>query len=1076
MLTGLILAAAALLVPQDKVQAQAEIRPVQGSDTSVQVVVDLTIDAGWHIYHPSQDSSLGQPVEVSIAGEGIKATGEAVSLTAAKPHMEQIGGQILMYQWLEGSPRLVVPAELADASAALEAEVSIKFQVCDDRVCLPTAVQTVTAAWNPASPGDALAPLPGQGGDSEGAATPAKSEQEPGPLAELEGEKIKITGRFLSATVPQGGSVTLRIETTVEKGWHIYDPLMAEDVPGVPLAAKTEAEGFVLSAPLQPQQDPIEHIEDFGFGPMVYLWVEGTGAFEAEMKVAAEPGEYTIPVELNWMVCDESVCLDAGNDTLEIKLTVTEGDAEAAAAILAEAEAPAEQSGEDEAEATPAKDEQEPGPVAELKGQEIVFSARFLSATVPQGGTVRFRLESTVGDGWHIYDPLQDPSVPGVPLSASSSTAEFVLAALEPQQEAKEHIDDLGYGPLTFLWVEGEAAFEADMRVAAEPGEYTIPIELAWMVCDESVCLDEGLDTIEVRLTVVEGDPAAAAAILAENGARSVDGGKGGSAVGEGTTGTGDPEGGAITVEQGPEGSGKAINDDAFLRLEEGFWSLIWAAMLAGLATILTPCVFPMIPITVSFFTKRAEQGKGTAIGNATAYTAGIIITFVGLGIGMAAILGASGANQIASNAWVNLAIGGLFVFLAFSLLGFFDIKPPKFLANFASKAQAEGQSKSGYAPVMLMAVAFSVTAFTCTVAFVGTVLGLAATGEWWYATAAMFAYAVVFAMPFFFLALFPNMLQKMPSAGGWMNAVKVSFGYLELIAAWKFLSATDRQWGLEWLTRPVVIILTVIPLVLWAAYMFGLYMTKGDYGQRPPRTVGRASVGVLAMAAAIYLVSGYPKGPYEHLWMEAYLPPEYYGQGLSDEEVAKIEQAKHRELEGGLTFEEEQLLAAEKEGISLGPLRYAWHEGWESALEEAREKNALVFLDFTGITCVNCLRMEGNIFPKEGVEDRIAQMVRAHLYVDKAPYGAGNTAFQEKHFRGANQPYYAVMDPFKEEALIEFEGYDPNAELFAEFLRKGIERGAERGIGVLPVNRAPAEDPEDATEANASDSEESGK
>ena len=188
MLSGLILAAAALLVPQDKVQAQAEIHPVQGSETAVQIVVDLDIQAGWHIYHPSQDSALGQPVELSISGEGIAATGKTVSLATAKPHVEQIGGQILMYQWLEGQPRLVLPAELADPSAPLEAEVGVKYQVCDDRVCLPTAVDTYTAAWNPSAPGEAVAALPGQGGSDSGTeATPAKADQEPGPLAELAG-------------------------------------------------------------------------------------------------------------------------------------------------------------------------------------------------------------------------------------------------------------------------------------------------------------------------------------------------------------------------------------------------------------------------------------------------------------------------------------------------------------------------------------------------------------------------------------------------------------------------------------------------------------------------------------------------------------------------------------------------------------------------------------------------------------------------------------------------------------------------------------------------------------------------
>jgi thiol:disulfide interchange protein DsbD len=823
MVTALLLAAAALIAPQDKVEAQASVRPIEGAEAGlVHVVIDLDIAPGWHVYHPSQDPSLGIPVSARITS-GATATGEMVSLSKPKPHMEQILGEVYVYQWLSGKPQLVIPAKLSSTDGPSTVGIAFTHQACDDSICLPPATIDLKASFDPANPGATVAALPG-----------AKSEQEAqrGKQVEITGEQIVIRGQFLSPSVPQGGTARLRFEVEVGESWHIYDSLQDPEVPGVPFAASTKQAGFALDGLLQPQQTPREHVEDFGGGLIyTYLWVEGSAAFEVDVKVSSEPGEYTIPFDMNWMVCDESVCLDEGKDVLNIPITVTEGDPSVAIAG---------------------------------KGEEA--------------------------------------------------------------------------GPATST----------------------------------------------------------------DSGQGLVDG-----------------------------GGDKSINKDAGVVLRnDGFWNLIWAAMLAGLATILTPCVFPMIPITVSFFTKRAEQGKGTALGNASAYAIGIIITFVGLGIGAAALLGASGANDIASNAWVNLFIGGLFVFLAFSLLGFFDIKPPKFLANFASKTQAEGHHKSGYAPVMLMAVAFSVTAFTCTVAFVGTVLGLAATGEWWYASAAMFAYALVFAMPFFFLALFPNAMQKMPSAGGWMNAVKVSFGYLELIAAWKFLSATDRQWDLEWMTRPVVIVLTIIPLVLWAGYMFGLYITKGDYGQKPPRSVPRVAVGLLALGAAIYLSLGFPKGPYEHLWMEAYLPPEYYGRTLTAEEAA--------------------LVATLEEGVSLGPLSMAWHEGWETALAEGRKKNAIVFIDFTGITCVNCLKMEGNIFPKEGVQDRIQQMVRAHLYVDKEPYGDGNAAFQEKHYQSASQPLYVVMNPHTEETLARFGGYNPDHELFAKFLQDGIDAGKAQGLSVL--------------------------
>lgn len=836
MISGLLLAAVALL-PQDHVQAEASVHPAaEGGPTAVEVVVDLTVAAGWHVYHPTQDKSLGIPVSLSLGGD-FTARGETVSLTPAKPHIETIGGQIFAYQWLDGDAKLVIPATLAGAGAANSGTVTLNYQVCDDSVCLPPASLEMAITFDPANPGTAIT-LPA--GSEEGSeATEASQEGEKadaGERVKTSGEQIELSLGFERASVPQGGTVKLQIETFVMPGYHIYDPRTAPDVPAVPFFAGVNTEGFRASGKLTPLQDAEEHPEQFGSDTYLYLWVLGGAEFELDVAVDAEPGDYMVEVPLKWQVCDESSCLDTVETTVQVPLTVTEGD----------------------------------------------------------------------------------PNAKG------------------------------GAGSVT----EGNA---------------------------------------------------------------TSDGGKG-----------------AIGGEaSGPVESGESkINANPFDA--DGLWSLIWMAMLAGAATIFTPCVFPMIPITVSFFTKRAEQGKGSAMGNATAYTVGIILTFVGLGIGLAAVLGAGGANKVASNEWVNLFIGGMFVFLAFSLLGFFDLKPPKFLANFASKAQAEGQSKAGYFPVVLMAVAFSITAFTCTVAFVGGVLGMAATGEWWYATVAMFAYALVFALPFFFLALFPSMLQKMPQAGGWMNAVKVSFGYLELIAAWKFLSATDRQLGLELLTRPVVIILTVIPLLLMAGYLFGLYMTKGDYGQKPPRTLPRMAVGSLALAASIYLLAGYPKGPYEHLWMEAYLPPEYYG----------------REL----TPEEEVLVATLKEGVSLGPLSLAWHDGWESALEEGRERNAPVFLDFTGVTCVNCLKMEGNIFPKEGVADRIKQMVRAHLYVDKAPFGDSNTDFQEKHFKGANQPYYAVMDPFTEEPLATFNGYDSDHELFAEFLQNGIDEAVARGMEPLPV------------------------
>ncbi len=803
---------------------------------------------------------------------------------------------------------------------------------------------------------------------------------------------------------PANATLTATAVMSVDAGWHIYHP---DEELGIPTSVKLEGDGFSLVGDFESVNPPKVHSELIGTTTLVQRWLAGKAPFRGQLAVAEVGADGVARGELvvTYQVCNDSVCLPPA--TMRLPLAYTVG------AEVTPATAPARA---------------EPGKAVEIKGKHASGKMFFERASAAVGETVELRIQLTVEDNWHLYAPEQDDEVVGEEIALKVLGDVFTAAGpLRSVTEAYLHTENFGLGDMEYHYLEGEVEVAIPIIVAGELGDQWVPVELFWQPCDPKICDDDEVFTLKVPLTVTEGDDvaaAAAAAAAAAEAARLATSGEG-SNPGDGAEGA--QEGGPETEGAGPS----LINVDPRKALDEGFWMLMWASIAAGLATLLTPCVFPMIPITVSFFTKRAESGKGTALGNASAYAVGIVLTFVGLGLGAAAILGASGANQIASNPWLNLMIAGLFLVLAFSLLGFFEIRPPRFLANFASKAQSEGHAKGGYVPVMVMAFAFSVTAFTCTVGFVGSLLGLAATsGQWWYAAAAMTAYAVVFAMPFFFLAMFPNLLQKMPTAGGWMNAVKVSFGFLEIIAAWKFLSAAERVPDLQILTRPVVIVLTAVPLILWAAYMFGLYTTKGDYGQKPPRSAPRFAIGTLVLALGVYVLSGFPRDTYQYMWMEAYLPPNYYGKQLTEEQ--------------------EQLEASLPEGISLGPLDLPWHEGWESAMEEGRQANSVVFLDFTGVSCVNCMRMEGNIFPDERVSSLIEQLVRAHLYVDKPPFRHSNTAYELELFQSASQPYYAVMDPKSGEVLSTFKGYDPDPAAFAEFLQKGIDAGATRGLGVL--------------------------
>ncbi|MFQ5748182.1 MAG: protein-disulfide reductase DsbD family protein, partial [Planctomycetota bacterium] len=519
---------------------------------------------------------------------------------------------------------------------------------------------------------------------------------------------------------------------------------------------------------------------------------------------------------------------------------------------------------------------------------------------------------------------------------------------------------------------------EVELRVpawvAGGEGASQGTIAVRWQTCNDRVCLPPRVTNLTVPLTLLAG--------------------------------------GTVGSRIGSPGADQPVpRSGAQKSLDQGFWAFLLAAIMAALVSLATPCVFPMIPITVSFFTKRAESGKGTALRNASAYGVGIVFTFVGLGMGVTALLGAGGANQVASNVWVNVFLAVLFLVFAFSLIGFFDINPPQWLQQRLSRGQAAGQGKGGYLPVMLMAVAFSVTAFTCTVGFVGALLALAAgSGEWTYALFGMSVYAIVFAAPFFLLALFPSALKKLPKAGGWMNTLKVSMGFLELIAAWKFLSNADMSLDLHVLTRPVIIVLTVVPLALLGLYLFGAFRTPHDY-EKARLTPLRLLLGGGTLVLAGYIGLGLRGGPFGGV-VEAYFPPPQYGQAY---------EAKGSRI--------------------LGPVGLEWFENYQEARAVAVEEKKPLFLDFTGVTCVNCRRMEGNIFPDEQVEPLFREYVRAELWVDKGEWAEFNKKLQLDWFHTQAQPFYALLDPRTETVLATYPGYDPDAEKFAAFLRGGLEK-----------------------------------
>ena len=433
----------------------------------------------------------------------------------------------------------------------------------------------------------------------------------------------------------------------------------------------------------------------------------------------------------------------------------------------------------------------------------------------------------------------------------------------------------------------------------------------------------------------------------------------------------------------------------------KGFISFIIFAFSMGFFALLTPCVFPMIPITVSYFTKEGEKEDGKPIKAASIYALGIIVIFTLLGLILAFTLGAEGAGFIASDPWVNLFIAGLFIFFAFSLFGYYELEVPSILRQYSLKQESRG----GMTGILFMSLTFTLTSFTCTVQFVGLLLVAASHGEYFWPIIGMLSFSTAFASPFFFLALFPQYLAKLPKSGGWLNSVKVSMGFLELAAAFKFLSNSDLVWNWNIFTREVVLGIWVIILLLMGIYFIGFlkfpHDTKVEKISRK-----RLTAFIILILFSFYFTSGLIRdkiysGNYAVLkvtsgLIESYLPP-----SKSDDN---------------------------------------WIEDLDQAYLEAKESNKPIFVDFTGYTCTNCRYMEINIFEDQNVKSLFENFILTKLYTDgKEKKHRKYRELEINRFQTAALPFYVILTP-DDRIIRTFPGYDPNVNNFIDFLKKSLE------------------------------------
>jgi thiol:disulfide interchange protein DsbD len=354
---------------------------------------------------------------------------------------------------------------------------------------------------------------------------------------------------------------------------------------------------------------------------------------------------------------------------------------------------------------------------------------------------------------------------------------------------------------------------------------------------------------------------------------------------------------------------------------EKGIWSFLWFAMLAGGAALLTPCVFPMVPITVSFFTKRAEQTRARGLRDSFIYALGIILTFTAIGFALSLILGPTGIRDFAANGWVNIGIAIIFTVFALNLFGAFEIQIPTGIMN---KLNAKTQG-SGIFSILVMGLVFSLTSFTCTVPFVGSALISASGGEWFYPIIGMLGFSAVFAFPFFLFALIPSAMNKLPKAGGWMNNVKVVMGFLEVAAAIKFISNADLVWAWGIMPREFFLAIWIICGVMIVVYLLGAFKMKLD-SDLSSLSALRVMWAVIFGAITLYLIPGLFGKPLGEV--DAFLPPQGYLNANSSSVASS------------------SMFGEAKSGEDI-----VWLNNYEEAVALAKKENKSIFIDFTGWT-----------------------------------------------------------------------------------------------------------------------------
>lgn len=472
---------------------------------------------------------------------------------------------------------------------------------------------------------------------------------------------------------------------------------------------------------------------------------------------------------------------------------------------------------------------------------------------------------------------------------------------------------------------------------------------------------------------------------------------------------------------------------------DKSLLTIFFLAFGSGLLALLTPCVFPMIPMTVSFFTKQSKT-KAQGIRNAIMYAAFIIVIYVILGSVITGIFGADALNQMSTNPWFNLSFFVLLVVFAVSFMGAFEIRMPN---SWINKADSQAD-RGGFVGIFFMALVLALVSFSCTGPIVGTLLVQAASEGGIAPVVGMLGFSSALALPFALFAAFPGWMNSLPQSGGWLNTVKVVLGFLELALAFKFLSNADLAWQAHMLEREVFISIWIAVFLVLAFYLLG-FITLPHDSKVERLSVGRTMLGTLCIVFVMYMIPGLWGAPLKII--NAFPPPMHYSESPLGVGGGGGGAAEHG-----------------PEGTHLGAQGIYLFNDLDKAKAYAKEQNKPLFIDFTGWNCVNCRKMEESVWGQPGVIEHLKNdVVVVSLYVDEkielpkdqqktvtvqgkprkiVTVGDKWTFYQIEHYNIAAQPYYRMLGPNGEDLTngpATFETHsDPSK--FKAWLEEGIK------------------------------------